>query len=71
MGTAECWEKLERGKSTNLNKNHMEEFVEGPVFHIGTNGESELYCRMNAVGRLCARMHACRHASSLYVCLIT
>jgi len=62
MGTAEGWKKLEIGKITSLSKNQMEELLEGPVFHIGPNGErdsyDELCCRTNAVGRLCARMHA-------------
>jgi len=42
MGTAEGWKKLEIGKSTSLIRNQMEELFEGPVFHIGTNGDSEL-----------------------------
>jgi hypothetical protein len=42
MGTAEGWKKLEIGKSISLIRKQMKELFEGPVFHIGLNGESEL-----------------------------
>jgi hypothetical protein len=42
MGTAEGWNKLERGNSTSLSKNQMEELLEGSVFHTGTKGDNEI-----------------------------
>jgi len=63
MGTAEGWKKLETGKSTSLIRNQMEELLEGPVFHIGTNRERVMtnyaVVRMQLEAYMPACMQAC------------